>query len=260
MAGRIQIPSSYTRLNNEPLDISLTFNTLTEARKYAAGIDNTKGTPYNGQIISVNSICGRNDICGTFKLESSESDPTIGKFRIILIEVKRLDTGEVITPENFIIYKESANSWLQVFKQTIKTNNGTFLSESAMTSINDLLLSNRNLSYSSICISDIFCNNNSMVSYRVIKTNSSTGESSLLVSGETGVLLNNYNENINNITTYGLLTNNTNNIYTLLAKLQSSSEYISYNGNNQSEFSDNSKGTIEVYINITDYLSRNGVK
>ena len=246
MAGQIQMPSSYVRLTNSPLDISLTFDTLAEAKKYAAGTDNAKGTPYDGQIISVNNICS-NNICGTFKLESSNSSPRIGEFRIVLLEIKRLDTGEIITPDNFIVYKDNNRYWLQVFNQLIKSNNGVFMS--TMNSA-DILLSNKQYAYSIIALSDLFCNSSGKISYKAMSMDNSTGASTNLSSGEVGVLVSGVNTNISDINTYAFTINNN--------VLVSSGTQISYDGNNASSFSN--IGGIEIYIDITDYLARNGVK
>ena len=53
MAIGIQTPSGFIRLNDKPLDLSLTFDSIIDAKKYVAGIDLEHGTPYDGQIIFV---------------------------------------------------------------------------------------------------------------------------------------------------------------------------------------------------------------
>lgn len=258
MAGQIQMPSSYVRLINKPLDISLTFDTLSDAKKYAAGTDNSKGTPYDGQIISVNKLANDNNLCGTFKLETTSLsiNPTIDCYRIVLLEAKNLITGEVITPENFIINKSDSGveDWLLVYKQTIRTNNNALIAESALKSKSDILLCNKSFAYSLLCLTDIFCNRDGMIEYKLAKINTSTGEASSINTDIVGALVSGKNENISGINTTAFYINQ-NNILT-----KSDAENLSYIGStNQNAFS-TTNGTIEIYINITDYLSRDGVK
>ena len=254
MAGQLQMPANYIRLTNTPLDVSLTFNTLLEARKYVAGIDNTKGTPYNGQIISVNSICGTTNICGTFKVESSLSYPGIGKFRLVLIEVKRLDNGLTITPSDFII----DGKWLTVFRQTIKYNNNNTVVESTMDE-NDLLLCNREFAYSILSITDIFCNNDNKLDVIIGKIPSDNHDATWSRVVSNVVALYGKNESLISSNTVNYLFKIKNGVLTDASIRE---EEFSYNKklNNWSSFSNEKNATIEVRLNIADYLGRDGVK
>lgn len=263
MAGQIQMPSSYVRLTNQPLDISLTFDSLLDARKYAAGIDNTKGTPYNSQIISVSNICGDRNIYGVFRLESSLPTPTIGQFRIVLIEVGRLDTGESITPNNFIIQKDSdGKNWLLVFKQQVTDYAGNMLSDSfdyKMDNDIDLLLSNKNFAFSILGISDIFCNNSNKIVSKIISTSAIDGTTTVTDSSAY-VMINEKNQSISQ--------SNDGSYILYLQRYRGNGSYALFDSSSNTNVSYGTgwglgnfyKASYEIYIDITDYLNRNGVK
>ena len=253
MPGKIQTPVTNVRLNNVPLDESLTFDSLLDARKYAAGLDNTKGTPYNGQIISVNNICGSTNVCGTFKLESNNSGASsgiiFGHFKLVLLEAKRLDTGDVVTQENLIIIKCNTRYWLLVLRQIIKNSNGVLLldANSAIKSSDDVLLKNDDFNYSILGLVDIFRSRSDMTIFAAYFNSGS---------------YNGY-ENFHKIIDKNeIIGTQPINMYIMLSEnaahglsINNDNTLITYNG-----ITTPSNNVAEVYIDITDYLAGSVVK
>jgi hypothetical protein len=246
MAGTVQMPVTYTRLNNQPLDISLTFDTLLEARKYVAGSDNTKGTPYNGQIISVNKIGGSDNICGTFKVESSVSDinnyVNYNNSRLVLLEVKRLDTGTVITPANFITSIANGSTYLLVYEQINKTGLDYSLPALNTTETrDDLLLCNKPCIYSILALSELFTDNDGNIDV-ILEYEKSSGATTVNKSYKR--IISGVNDNSTTSNDYLLSISGTNLLYGTI------------------KLNNDNSGVIltRIRVEITDYLSRNGVK
>ena len=251
-SGKLQMPASYIRLNNEPLDISYTFDSLLEAKKYVAGIDNTKGTPFRGQIISVHNIGDENKISSTFKLESayssSSEDTRANHIRMTLVEAKRLDTGTIITPQNFVIKTFNNRKWLMIFHQNVKDFSGNVLAESKMAIIDTKLCDNI-YSFSILSIADVFCNDNSTCTIKIVKTNNNGISGSSDKTDQT-------KDTILQITNKPTLKSNPSCAFSYTGnKLTSSIGEISYDGTNDA----NLANATEVYLDITEYLARNGV-
>lgn len=248
--GRVQETVTHVRLNNLPLDESLTFDSLYEARRYVTGADNTKGTPYNGQIISVNNICGSGNICGTFKLENKSTTASTsitfnnGKFRLTLIEIKRLDTGDIITPQDFVITKVSNKYWLLVFRQSIMDSAGNVLgaSKSAFTSLDDVLLINDDFEFSMLGLVDIFRNNDA----KLVAKYFADGSESVSNTYDKLIAANELITSVSNPST--MITTNG-------GVMSISGTTINHNGTSGS-----TNRVSEVYLDITDYLSGSVVK
>ena len=107
MAGITQTPVSFVRLDGEPLDSSLTFDTLSNAKDYI-NKESTKGAPYEGQIITVKSLCKCGDINITANLQIMNN-------KLYFINAFNNSTGYKIDRNDLIIKEKYNKKYLLVF-------------------------------------------------------------------------------------------------------------------------------------------------
>lgn len=257
--GLLQILNSFIRLNNKPLDLSLTFDTLLEAKKYVAGLDTSKGTPYNGQIISVNSMCGTKNISATFKVVNNTT--SISGFRLILMDMYSKTNGAYYHDFNPVIKtllnKDGVERRHLLVYQHIPSL-GKFGSK------DEILMNNKPYCYSLLSLLGLFYKNNSNVIEGAVYYNDNNGD----------YIVSNFSQEHNVALQYEYKTFNGDGasiggaIYLSNNRLvQDYNNYISYLQNQNVAAGETNGKTIpvankyciEIYVDIEDYLNRDGV-
>lgn len=262
MTGINQTLSSFYRLNNSPLDISLTFEDLLRAKKYVAGLDTDKGTPYNGQIISVNQICGNKDITATFQIVNNIENEPITNYRMRLIDVYRKDTMESLNNIDLIIKEfphisspTTMRKYLLMFSHS--PNLGRFGSQK------DIILSNNPYAFSILGLMSLFYSNDNTIRGLVYYIDKIGNIKKSTISQT--VNINKEGENISQeydkyatLAQLCLIDNDSG-----FLRWNSDSNVLAFKGGvvvtGDSTYPAEYKECIEIYIDITDYLERDGV-
>lgn len=266
MAIGIQTPSGFIRLNDKPLDLSLTFDSIIDAKKYVAGIDLEHGTPYDGQIIFVKADSSFSSwIYIQFRITCTSSAHRTFRLDPVSIYQKNKDQ-DIIQIDASDFY--SVNNQLLMFRQIVTSASGTITDDCSPNNTDELLVCNRENLYSILALLPIYCNNSGTV---VLTVNTMYTTADGNIKKDTTTLNNTrgfYAGDITTITPHpnevaqldddnsGLVLRDTVNNKTLtyhISKGLSSIDYFSV---------DKGTGayTVEIYADISDYITRKDVK
>ena len=262
MAIGIQTPSGFIRLNDKPLDLSLTFDSIIDAKKYVAGIDLEHGTPYDGQIIFVKADSTFDSwIYIQFRITCTSSAHRT--FRLDPVSIYQKNKNQdIIQIDASDFY--SVNNQLLIFRQIVTSVSGTVTDDCSPNNTDELYVCNRENLYSILALLPLYCNNSGTVVLTVNTMYTNDG----YIRKETTTLNNTrgfYYDDITIITPHpnkvaqldedGLVLRDTVNNKTLTYKTSTGLSAIPY-------FKNGGTGayTVEIYADISDYITRKDVK
>ena len=263
MAIGIQTPSGFIRLNDKPLDLSLTFDSIIDAKKYVAGIDLEHGTPYDGQIIFVKADSTFDSwIYIQFRITCTSS--AYRTFRLDPVSIYQKNKNQdIIQIDASDFY--SVNNKLLMFRQIVTSVSGTVTDDCSPNNSDELFVCNRENLYSILALFPLYCNNSGIV---VLTVNTMYTTADGYIRKETTTLNN----------TEGFFTGDitiVNPHPTKTAQLDISGSVLRDTVNNKALTYKTSTGlsaipyfknggtgayTIEIYADISDYITRKDVK
>ena len=263
MAIGIQTPSGFIRLNDKPLDLALTFNSIIDAKKYVAGIDLEHGTPYDGQIIFVKTVWKAGDMYIQFRVTVGDSIRRLDPISVYYYydfhkSLIQIDASDFDFKDNkLLVFRQVVTSMVGIVEDNSPNGNG------------ELLVCNRENLYSILALLPIYCNNSGSISLSVhIITTDANGaikEEITNLTNTAGFL----NEDITVINPHPAKVNGLTFKKPTLLYDATNNKVLTYDEGYPGAalqpipyFKNGGRGayTVEIYVDATDYLTRKDVK